>query len=418
MLRLPYDLMRGWLELEVPDQLIEALIEPVEVSAFEGSEHTKDKLRRALRLRVGRRVDRAVVLIDDHTRPTPTNQLLPMVIEALEEVGVGDVEVIMALGTHEAPPQEYLDMKISPELRAKVEFSLHNAYDHSLHRFVGITRFGTPLWLNRRFLEADLSLGLGSIFPSEVAGFTGGGKIVLPGVASYETINRNHSLMLSPKVEMGRLSGNVVRADIDDAARLAGLDMILDVVLTVDGRVVESFIGDPIAAHREGVKLCSRIYRVGRPRREADIVVAAPGGTEDIDFVQAVKALTVARRLCREDGVIVLAAACPLGVQWPELEDYVERVRRGGLRREDVVLDVVKGRVEAIAGAMVYRLYDLFIEGRPRVVMVSRGEVEGLCSRLGFECYEDLQEAVDAELDRRGCGRVIVAPYAAYTWVG
>ncbi|RLF15439.1 MAG: nickel-dependent lactate racemase [Thermoprotei archaeon] len=417
LIKVPFDLMRRSLSVEVPDKAFESFIKPANVDAVEELSYIRAKLRRELELRGGKRIERAAILIDDHTRPTPTNQLLPLIIEELQSLGVKDLDVILALGTHEAPPPEYLDMKIEPSLRSKVNFTLHNAYDKDLHRFVGITRFGTPLWLNKQFVEADFSIGVGSIFPSEVAGFTGGGKIVLPGIASYETINRNHSMTLSPKVDVGKLNDNVVRADIDDAAKIAGLDLIVDVVLDCKGSIVEAFVGDPIASHREGVKLCSRIYRVKRPRRRADIVIASPGGTEDIDFVQAIKALTVAKKLCKDDGVIILAAACPLGAQWPELEDYVARAREARYSREEVVLDVVKGRVEAVAGGMVYRLYDLFIEGRPRVVMVSRSEMADTCAKLGFTWHEDLQEAVDEELSRRRRPRVVVAPFAAYTWV-
>ncbi|RLE51395.1 MAG: hypothetical protein DRJ20_02200, partial [Candidatus Methanomethylicota archaeon] len=338
-------------------------------------------------------------------------EVLPIVIDEIERRG-GSVEIIYAKGTHEPPTQEFLERKISQEILEKYSFIMHDAY-HGEYTFKGITSFGTPVWVNSAAAKADIRIGIGSIFPSEVAGFTGGCKILLPGITAFPTINRNHSLFISPKAKIGNIAENPVRRDIDEAGIIGELNAIINFIMTADGKVVKAFSGHPIKAHRAGVKMCREIY-MSKIESKADLIIISPGGTEDIDFVQAVKAIFMADAVCRDGGTIILVAACPLGTQWPELEEYLNEVRRKNKSREDILKDIVTGKIESIMGAMVYKKYHLMIEKRKKVLIYTKGLSHEQLDTLGFDVVEDLQQVVDEEVKNKR--RILVLPYGAYNW--
>ena len=187
----------------------------------------------------------------------------------------------------------------------------------------------------------------------------------------------------------------------------------MNFIMTADGKVVKAFSGHPIKAHRAGVKLCREIY-MSKIESKADLIIISPGGTEDIDFVQAVKAIFMADAVCRDGGTIILVAACPLGTQWPELEEYLNEVRRKNKSREDILKDIVTGKIESIMGAIVYKKYHLMIEKRKKVLIYTKGLSREQLDTLGFDVVEDLQQVVDEEVKNKR--RILVLPYGAYNW--
>lgn len=273
LINLPYNLAQSAITVEVPDKNLLTILTPKRVrgngALIETERALNSRRFKSLAKRVKREGGRVAILVDDHTRPTPIKVVLPKILERLNGA---EVVVVYAKGTHEAPPEHFIEEKLGSRVLKSCEVLIHDAYDPNAHVFLGITRFGTPVWVNKRVAEANFKIGVGSIFPSEVAGFTGGCKIVLPGVTSWETTNRNHLLFLSPSVGVGRLEGNVLREDIDEAGLMAGLNLIIDMVLNPDNGVVKAFVGHPVAAHREGAQLCREIYRKYIPRR-GDVVV-------------------------------------------------------------------------------------------------------------------------------------------------
>ncbi|RLE48532.1 MAG: nickel-dependent lactate racemase [Candidatus Methanomethylicota archaeon] len=412
---MPFNVMKENITVELPDDQHVQVITPKPVEARSIESEVKRALRNSYFKRIMKKVDegsRVAILIDDHTRPTPTKEVLPIIINEIEARG-GSVEVIYAKGTHEPPPPHFLEKKVSREILEKYSFTMHDAY-HGDYTFKGLTSLGTPVWINSLAANADIRIGIGSIFPSEVAGFTGGCKILLPGISSYLTINRNHSLFISPKAKIGSMTENPVRKDIDEAGLIGELNAIINFVMTADGRVVKAFSGHPIKAHRSGVKLCREIYE-RKIECKADLIIISPGGTEDIDFVQAVKAIFMADAICKDGGTIILVAACPLGTQWPELEEYLHEVRSKNKSREQILKDIISGKIESIMGAILYKKYHLIIEKRKKILVYTKGLNREQISNLGFEPIEDLQSTVNEEVKNKR--RILVLPYGAYNWV-
>jgi len=174
---------------------------------------------------------------------------------------------------------------------------------------VGQTSRGTPIYVNRYVAEADLKIGVGGTYPHGGAGFGGGGKIILPGVAGMDTIEANHKNI--PGAGHGVIEKNGNRADIEEAARKVGLGIVVNVVINSRRKIVGVFVGDLIKAHREGVNLARKVYKTEMPK-DMDIIVtnAYPFDTE---MFQMVKALWVIRRSSKKDGTAILVAACSEG---------------------------------------------------------------------------------------------------------
>lgn len=214
---------------------------------------------------------RVVIIVDDITRPTPAKTILPFVLEALRGAGVRNdsVTVIVGGGTHALPTEEEIRKKIGEELAARIRVLTHDPGRDLV--FLGKTARGTPVHLNRAAAESDLLIGVGCIYPHPAAGFSGGSKIVAPGVCGSETARNMHDYLRAG--ERGRIDGrNEFRCEIEEIARRAGLRFIVNVVLNQNREACGVFSGDREAAHREGVDFARAIYSVP-PVEDPDVVI-------------------------------------------------------------------------------------------------------------------------------------------------
>ena len=215
-----------------------------------------------------------VILFDDLARATPAHALLPYVLEELSQAGITDehIRLIAAVGAHGAMNGLCVRKKLGEEPMERFLVYNHNPYEFCTP--LGSSSRGVPIVVNSEVMRCDLKIGIGSIVPHPLAGFGGGGKIILPGVSSVETISVNHNkLGTSPTVDVGKYEGNVARADIDEAAQMAGLDIKVDAILNLKREVAALFVGDVIKEHREGVKLAKTHY-AGEFTGDCDIVIA------------------------------------------------------------------------------------------------------------------------------------------------
>jgi len=214
-----------------------------------------------------------VILFDDMTRPTPSAVLIPYILEELAAAGIPDdnIRFISAIGAHGAMNGIDFRKKLGDEVMGRFLVYNHNPYENCTP--LGISSYGTPVSINSEFMSCDLKIGIGSILPHPF-GFGGGSKIVLPGVASMETIEANHyRLGLSPTIGIGKYEGNAVRQDVEEAARMARLDVKVDAILNLKREITALFVGDPIEEHAEGVKSAKEHYATDMVTA-VDIVVA------------------------------------------------------------------------------------------------------------------------------------------------
>jgi len=306
--------------IRIPTRNFLGSIEPHEKP---GVPDAKAEIERALKEPVGsKRLSEIVkpehkvaIVVDDATRPAPSHLMVPPILDELNTAGVKDenVTVIFACGTHRAVTQEEAVRLLGEAVLNRVKAISHNCRAQDLV-YVGTTpKYGTKVYLNRVFAEANVRILTGDVGFHYYAGYGGGRKSVLPGVSGEETIKNNHAMILHPDAKTGVLKGNPIHEDMVEAARLAKVDFILNVVANSKGEIVKAFAGDLEQAFYEGVKVVDEMYRVTVDRK-ADIVVVSPGGEPaDLNLFQAYKGVDSALEIVKRGGVIILVAECPEG---------------------------------------------------------------------------------------------------------
>ena len=221
------------------------------------------------------------IIFDDLSRPTQAAPIMPHILSQLEAAGVPaeGIRFICALGAHRALSLIEFKKKLGEAVLDRFPIYNHNPYENCT--FVGKTSRGTPVSVSSEVMACDLKIGVGLIVPHPMSGFGGGGKIILPGVASIETIVANHRAVHEAaekagegdEIALGKFDKNPLRLDIAEAAKMAGLDFKVDVLVNTRKQTVALFAGEPLAVHDEGVKLAKEFYATERPK-EIDIVVA------------------------------------------------------------------------------------------------------------------------------------------------
>lgn len=261
-------------------------------------------------------VSNAAIVVEDITRPSPTAQILAKILAQLEDGGLDRerVRIIVGTGAHTTMHRSELLKKLGPGVLEGVEVFQHQPYENLV--CLGETQRGTPIHINRVFLDADLRIGVGSITPHAYAGFGGGAKIVAVGLAGMDTLHANHAREMAGEAGgVGCVEGNQCRADLEEIAEVAGLTFVVNCVVNSRRQLAGLFAGDMIRSHRAAVEFARNVYATQIPS-PADIGVfnAYP---KDTDLVQSINAFNVVRfeldRAVRQGGSVVMTTACPEG---------------------------------------------------------------------------------------------------------
>jgi lactate racemase len=260
----------------------------------------------------------ASILVSDITRPAPSHLMLPPLIRRLRDLGIAQLKIVFALGTHRRMTS--VEERLLLQDCTSLPYMQH---DPTNCVSLGETKLGTPVEILETVASSDLIVATGNIEYHYYAGYSGGGKAVLPGVSSERSVIKNHELMRDPRSITGRLD-SPVRQDMEDAAGIAGLDFILNVVLNGKKEIVQAVAGDYISAHRVGAATVDRMYR--RPVNPAEIVVTCAGGKpKDLNLFQAQKALDNAKNAALPGGSIILVAECGEGLGHPVFERWARQ---------------------------------------------------------------------------------------------
>lgn len=249
-----------------------------------------------------------VILFDDLTRPAPTWKILPYVLDELHGAGimVDQIRFVTAYANHAAMSQEDFVKKLGKDVVRHYHIYNHNTYEH--HVEVGKTTRGTPVRINREVMACDLKIGIGGLIPHLGAGFGGGGKMVLPGVASIDAVDYNHRIVgkrggdrSAMRFSHGEIDDNELRQDLEEAARMVGLDMKIDLLVNNRREIIGVFAGDFIAQHRAGVEKARQLYATPVVK-DCDIVIMNAYPIEN----QTIKAVWPGRRALKEGGLAVV----------------------------------------------------------------------------------------------------------------
>jgi nickel-dependent lactate racemase len=241
--------------------------------------------------------------------------MVPPILDELNMAGVKteNITIIFGCGTHKAVKNEEAVRLLDEAVLNRVKAISHDCKAEDLVYAGATQKHGTKVYLNRIFAEADVKILTGDVCFHYYAGYGGGRKSVLPAVSGEETIKHNHAMLLHPNAKTGVLEGNPIHEDMVEAAKLAKVDFILNVVTNSKGEVVKAFAGNLEQAFYEGVKVVDEMYRIPVDRK-ADIVVVSPGGyPADINLFQAYKGVDSALEVVKRGGVIVLLAECSQG---------------------------------------------------------------------------------------------------------
>lgn len=341
------------LALELPEQFDYRVLEARGARALsDPAQAIEDALARPIgtaplaELARGRRS--AAISVCDITRPAPNRQTLPPVLRILGEAGIpaANTTILIATGLHRAATAAEIETIVGPEIARAYPVVNHDAREFDEHRFLGETRRGTPAYIDRRFVDADLHITLGFIEPHLMLGFSGGRKLVVPGLAAQETIKVIHSpkFMREPLATEGSIEENPLHRELCEIAAMARHDFMLDVALARDRSIAGVFAGDAIEAHRAGVRFVSGTLLERLDEPVDAVITSAAGYPLDMTFYQAIKGITAAHHILEPGGKILLMAECLEGAGAPEFREMLRTFESYGgfldaIRSTPVIVD-------------------------------------------------------------------------------
>lgn len=315
--KIPYS--RGHVTLDIPEKNLLGILES-QAHGFKVEKDEQTIVRDALanpidspRLReLAKGKEKIVVITSDHTRPVPSKITLPIILEEIREGNPdADITILIATGFHRPTTEEEMIDKFGEGIVKNEKLVNHfSGKDEDMADF-GILPSGGELWLNKLAKEADLLISEGFIEPHFFAGFSGGRKSVLPGIAARRTVLANHcsKFIASDHARAGLLDNNPLHIDMMFAAEAAELAFIFNVVIDSDKKIIHAVAGNRVTAHRQGCDFMKDLASIDA--KPADIVITSNGGYPlDQNIYQAVKGMTAAEASAKEDGVIIIAAAC------------------------------------------------------------------------------------------------------------
>ena len=347
----------------------------------------------------------AALLIDDWGRPTPCHTFLPAVIQRLLNAGIQpqDITIITASGMHDPMSEADLKRKVGPDIYTRYRCVSHDAGDANMLRFVGVTDLGTPVWVNRYAADADVLLSFGRVFPHVAYGYEGGYKMIVPGIASFETILRDHSLNFSAFSTYGSIAGNPSRSEANAIGRMVGIDMMVGFVMDWDDRPISAFAGTVDRAFAACVSYGQHFVWGALSSRLSDITILnAPEESRQLLSQNPTYYLGTALNVTKADGIVIASmdyhAPEKVIVQGIDMHEipmeqlYLHHERRNwALCARDV-----QHAVKAIRGAFYYRrIYELCSQ---TLFFCSNTYPRRLIERWKARQFNTVQEALDAAL--------------------
>ncbi len=358
-----------------------------------------------------KRGERVAIIVNDITRLTRTDLFLPLIINTLNAAGVPDADmfIVFALGNHRRQTEQEQKLIVGEEIFSRIRSFDHISTDDANLVTVGTTHFGNRIEINRQVWEADRIILTGEIIYHLIAGYSGGRKSLVPGVAGSRTITFNHGMIFDPNCRVGKLEGNPAHEDLLEACRMVEPDFMVNVVLSPDAKLVRVVAGHYELAHREGCRTVDRVLGV-EIDEPYDLIVASAGGFPlDIDLRQAHKGLENACQALRPGGLILFYAECPNGAGNRAFEEYVRRYddefeMERALKREFVV-----GGHKAYWVVRLGRWFDVHLVSRLDPEFVRRCHYNPVAAG-------EHQAALERLLKKAGHGaRAGVIPHSGFT---
>ncbi len=417
-MKLQLDYGRNGLMVELPDANVAGVLEPAEAARRAGPE---EMLRKALQHPAGaprlaemaRGKKSACVVVPDHTRPMPLRLALPPILEGLAQGGLTPerILILIATGLHRPSSDAELNAMLGPEITARYRVANHVATDRAAHRDLGVTTTGVPVLVDRRYCEAELRVALGLVEPHFMAGFSGGRKLVCPGLCAEETIRGFHSPALighADSINL-RLDGNLIHRTSSEAAALAGMEFAVNLVLDSAKQTAGIFAGEPSACFRQATASAESHATAPISARAPIVLVTGGGHPLDNTWYQTIKGLVAAREAVEPGGTILVASAMAEGIgsadfqelifSTKSLETFMEEIAAGRIRRNDQ-----------------WQLQEFALVARQaRVLLYSDGLPEATQRKLFVTPVRSVEAGVAECLTRHGPrARLLAMPHGPY----
>lgn len=329
-------------------------------------------------------------ICNDSTRVANTHDFMPILVEEMNKLGIKDedMHIVFALGTHRCMSHEEMVEQVGENIAARLKMYNSDCHIQEDFRYFGETSYGTPVWLNKHICDADLVILTGTVVYHFFSGFGGGRKAVLPGVAAMETVRKNHSLMMSPNAQLGKLHGNPVYDDQMEGVSLFAKKhkmFLFHTILNAQHEFLKIFAGDWNKAHLEACKFVEQVY--GVPVDEpADIVIASCGGyPKDINIYQLQKTMDNAWCAVKDGGVVIIIGECEEGSGSTALEKTLEENPSPDAIKEQLGKNFVIGAHKAFA---ITRLMK-----KAKFILVSALDKK-IAEKLLFETVDNVDDAI------------------------
>ncbi|NCB94056.1 MAG: nickel-dependent lactate racemase [Clostridia bacterium] len=371
-------------------EILEALSHPIDSPTLE--ELVAEK---APQKAIGEKM--VAVVVDDNTRVTPGEKLLVPMIRRLcaEGICLENITVIFALGSHRAMTEAEMRKKIGDWAYENVKTVNHGYDDPAMLKDLGHTSQGTKVVINRVFCEADIRLCIGNIIPQFIAGWSGGAKMIQPGISGKDTTAQVH---LNGSLDWPKRLGNPennIRHDMEEIARIAGLDFIVNTVLNLKNEIVKVVAGNLVTAHRKGVEYARKVYEIEIPKR-ADIVIAGTYPANK-DMWQADKGLAAAVLMVKPQKTVIWCPPCTEGVS-PEHPVLLEMRDKAPKEVYDMCMrDEIQDKVGASAHIMIGVMRSM-----AHVIVYSPGVTRAEAESMGFEYADSIEDAIASAFAKEG----------------
>lgn len=270
----------------------------------------------------------ACIVICDVTRPVPNKLILPPLLNTLEASGIprNQICILIATGLHRPNEGAELEEMVGAEIMQNYRIENHFGKNLDDHEYLGESPRGVPMWIDKHYMNAELKITTGLIEPHLMAGYSGGRKVICPGIVALETVKIWHGpkFLEHPKADCGSLDGNPVHEENTYIAKKAGCDFIVNVCLDGQRQVTWVGAGDMVVAWMEGVLFCEQVVKASLPKAVDVVVTSCAGYPLDTTWYQAVKGLVGALPIVKQGGTIILAASLTEGLGSPEFQHLIK----------------------------------------------------------------------------------------------
>ena len=393
-IQIPYG--KGHIPIQIPDDKVLGVFQPNPVQSgdeqdtvLQALEHPVDSLTFPEFLHDARDI---LIVVNDATRPTPTPKILDIISDQIEPL---NVRFIIATGNHRAPTMDEFRFILGPYYETyKDRVYVHDASNEDEIVYLGTSKSGTEMFVNRLGVEAHKLVVIGSVEPHYFAGYTGGRKFFLPGIAAHQTIEQNHKHALQPQARLLGLSGNPVHEDMIDALKVIQDKEIFSIqtVLDRERRIYAATAGDIYASFDTAIEKANDVYAVRVPEK-ADIVVSIAPYPMDIDLYQSQKALESGKLALKENGILLLVSKCRMGFGDDTFMDLLTNAKNA----EDVLEQIKRGYVLGYHKAAKMAEISLWAEMWAKTDLPS-----DVIESVYMKPVDDLQEALDTALQKKG----------------